>query len=464
MSPDWLQDLEGSLPPGTCRAPAPGELDEPRGRWRGRAGIVAAPRSTDEVAAVVRFAAARGIAVVPRGGGTGLVGGQTLPEGAPILLSLDRMARIRGVYPVENVVIAEAGAILSDLQAAAAARDRLFPLSWAAEGSVRLGGALATNAGGLNVIRYGTAREVCLGIEAVLPSGAVMRGLKRLRKDNTGYDIRNLLIGSEGTLGVITAASMRLFPRPARQGTALFAVPGPEAGLDVLARAQEMGGVSGFELISGQGLRFLSETGARVRQPFAEPPDWSVLIDLGLGAEDDPDARLERLFSEASGAGLALDGVIARSGEQRRGLWAVRESIPEANRAIGAIVSNDISLPQSRIPDFLDACGRRLREVAADLRINCFGHLGDGNLHYNLFPPRGGDRSDYGHLADRLRDIVDAEVMGRDGSFSAEHGIGRLKVAELERYGDPARLDAMRAIKAALDPEGIMNPGAVLRG
>ncbi len=413
---------------------------------------------------MVRFAGQRRVPIVPRGGGTGLVGGQTLPEAAPILLSLERMQAVRGVHPAENVLIAEAGAIIADLQSAAAAAGRLFPLSWAAEGSVRLGGALATNAGGLNVIRYGTTREVCLGVEAVLPSGEILHGLKRVRKDNTGYDIRNLLVGSEGTLGVITAAAMRLFPRPARQGTALFVVRDPAAALEVLARALDLGGVSGFELISGQGLAFLQETAAAVRQPFAEAPAWSVLVDLGLGPEDDPDARLERLFGEALEAGLVSDGVIAQSEAQRDALWAVRETIPEANRAIGAIVSNDISLPQSEIPDFLEACGARLAEVVPGLRVNCFGHLGDGNLHYNLFPPRGGSRADYSDRAEDLRGIVDTEVMARGGSFSAEHGIGRLKVAELERWGDPAKLNAMRAIKAALDPLGIMNPGAVLRG
>lgn len=464
MTHGWLEELSRRLPPGRLRAAGEGDLTEPRGQWRGRAGIVAVPRDTGEVAEIVRFAARRGVPVVPRGGGTGLVGGGTLPEGEPILLSLERMTAIRGVHPMENVVVAEAGAILTDLQEAAAKADRLFPLSWAAEGSVRLGGALATNAGGLNVIRYGTTREVCLGIEAVLPTGEVMHGLKRLRKDNTGYDLRNLLIGAEGTLGVITAATMRLFPRPARLGTALLVVRGPEAALKLLSLAQRRGGVSAFELISGQGLRFLSEAGAAVRQPFATPPPWSILVELGVGPEEDPDAMLERLFAEGAEADLVEDGIIAQSEAQRRELWAVREMIPEANRAVGAIVSNDVSLPQSEIPDFLRACDARLGAEVAGLRINCFGHLGDGNLHYNLFPPEGGNRGDHADRAGILRDIVTDEVMARGGSFSAEHGIGRLKVDELERHGDPARLAAMRAIKAALDPAGIMNPGAVLRG
>ncbi len=462
MSPPWLADLAACLSDGALRPLGEADLTEPRGQWRGRAAAHVAPRDTDEVARLVRFAAGRGIPLVPRAGGTGLVGGQTMPEGAPILVSLDRLRRVRAVHPVENVMIAEAGVILADAQAAAAEAGRLFPLSWAAEGSARIGGALATNAGGLNVIRYGTAREVCLGIEAVMPSGEILHGLKRLRKDNTGYDIRNLLIGSEGTLGIITAAALRLFPRPARQGTAFIAVRDPAAALDLLSRATERGGVSGFELISGQGMAFLRETGKPVKLPFDRIPDWSVLVDLGLNAEEDPETRLETLFVEALEAGLVGDGVVARSEAQRRALWAVREMIPEANRAVGAIVSNDISLPLSAIPDFIDGCGARLR-AALDLRINVFGHLGDGNLHYNLFPPAGQDRAAFAHRAEALRGIVDEEVAAREGSFSAEHGIGRLKVDELERYGDPAKLAAMRAIKAALDPAGIMNPGAVLR-
>lgn len=455
-----LARLRPLLSDGCERDAGSAYLTERRGLFRGVAGAVLAPRDVDEVARIVRFAAAERVAVVPFGGGTGLVGGQLTGDGAPIVLSLERMAAIRGVWADENVLVAEAGATVAAVQDAAAGAGRLFPLSWAAEGSARIGGGLATNAGGLNVVRYGTARELCLGLEAVLPDGSVMHGLKRLRKDNTGYDLRHLLIGAEGTLGVITAASLRLFPRPATHGTATLVVPGPEAAIDLFHRAMAGEGVSAFELISGQGLRFLSETGQTVRQPFERIPDWCVLIELGLAEGADPQARLEALFVEAEAAGLVSDGVIAASEAQRRALWAVRETIPEANRAVGAIASNDIALPISAIPDFLAGCGARLA-TNADLRINAFGHLGDGNLHYNLFPVPGRTRGHYD--ADALRGIVTEEVMARDGSFSAEHGVGRLKVATLERYGDPARLAAMRAIKSALDPAGIMNPGAVLR-
>ncbi|RVT82802.1 FAD-binding oxidoreductase [Rhodobacteraceae bacterium CCMM004] len=455
--------LAAALSADAVRAAEPHELVEPRGQWQGRAACVALPRSTAEVAAAVGVAARLRVPVVPYGGGTGLVGGQVMPDGvAPILLSLARMTAIRDVDPAGGTMTVEAGAILSDVQAAAAEAGRLFPLSLASEGSARIGGLLSTNAGGVNVLRYGTARELCLGVEAVLPDGSVMHGLRRLRKDNTGYDLRHLLIGAEGTLGVITAAVLRLYPRPARQGTALIAVRDPAAAVELLGRALAGEGVSAFELISGQGLRFLSETGVPVRQPFADPPAWSVLVELGLPEDADPDARLAAVFEAAVEDGLASDGVVAQSAAQRRDLWHLRETIPEANKRVGAIVSNDISLPIAAVPDFLTAADARIR-AAGRFRINAFGHLGDGNLHYNVFPPEGVSKADIADRAADLREIVETEVAARAGSFSAEHGVGRLKVATLERYGDPARLAAMRAIKAALDPLGIMNPGAVLR-
>ena len=463
LTPGLLETLRAELSCGTLREVTPAYLSEPRGQWRGEAAAVLAPRDTDEVARVVRFANRHRIAIVPWGGGTGLVGGQVMPGGpAPILISLERMTTIRGVYPSENALVADAGAILSDVQAAAAEAGRLFPLSLASEGSARIGGLLSTNAGGVNVLRYGNARDLTLGIEAVLPSGEILHGLKRLRKDNTGYDLRHLLVGAEGTLGIVTAAALRLFPQPERQGMAMMAVPSPAAALDLLGVAQRGGDLSMFELISGQGLHFLAEAGLPVKPPFADPPDWCVLIDLGLSADADPQARLEAIFAEGLEAGLVSDGVIAQNDGQRQSLRAVRETIPEANKRIGAIVSNDISLPLSEIPGFIEAMPAVLSKIAP-VRVNCFGHLGDGNLHYNLFPAEGRTAKDYADHAPDLRAAVDSEAMARGGSFSAEHGIGRLKVGTLERYGGPAKLAAMRAIKRALDPEGIMNPGAVLR-
>lgn len=456
--------LARQLPEGTLRQATPAHLEEPRGRYRGVAGPVLAPASTQEVACIVRACAQARVGLVPYGGGTGLVGGQLLPDGpAPVILSLERMSGVRQVLARENVLVADAGAILADVQSAAAAADRLFPLSLASEGSARVGGCLATNAGGVNVLRYGNARDLCLGIEAVLPDGAVFNGLTRLRKDNTGYDLRNLLIGSEGTLGVITAATLRLFPRPASVGTALVVVPDPAAALDLLALAgQELGtNISAFELISGMGLRFLVEELPAVRQPFAQPPAWMVLIETGMAAGQDAQAALERLFVAALEQDLVLDGVIAQSRTQRAEFWSLREHIPEANRKIGSISSHDISVPLEAIPAFIDEGGARLAAIGA-FRVNCFGHLGDGNLHYNVFPAPGQDRHSYEPQREAIKRCVHDLVAEMGGSVSAEHGIGRLKVADLQRYGDATKLGVMRAIKNALDPHGIMNPGAVL--
>ena len=461
----FLEAIAAALPPDTLRPPEPRYLQEPRGRWLGRAGAVALPRSADEVAVILRACGAAQVGVVPWGGGTGLVGGQTLSAGpVPLILSLERMDRVRAVYPEEGVMLAEAGVTLAGARAAAAAAGRLLPLSLASEGSCRIGGNLATNAGGVNVLRYGNARDLCLGLEAVLPDGQVWHGLKRLRKDNTGYDLRGLLIGAEGTLGVITAASLRLFPRPAREGAAMLAVTDPAAALALLAIAQEVAGegLSALELIHRQGMDFMAETGFAFRAPLEPMPDWMVLIDLGLSARDDPEARLVAIFEAGLAAGLVTDGTVAQSEAQRAAFWAIRETIPLANRKVGAISSHDISLPLSEIAGFVISAEAALAALVP-MRVNCFGHLGDGNLHYNLFPVKGKSAVDYKDLRDDIKGLVHDLVDSLGGSVSAEHGIGRLKVADLERYGDPAKLAAMRAIKAALDPVGIMNPGAVLR-
>ena len=458
-------ELRARLPHAAFRLLEPRYLEEPRGRWHGGDALLVAPGSAAEVAEVLRVARDARVAVVPYGGGTGLVGGQ-IAEGAPrpVLLSLERMTAIREVLPLENVAVVEAGAILADIRAAAENAGRLFPLSLASEGSARIGGLLATNAGGVGVLRYGNARDLCLGIEAVLPDGSVMQGLKRLRKDNTGYDLKNLLIGAEGTLGVITAAALRLFPRPEAEGAAFVVVPSPRAALDLLALARDrLGeGVSAFELISGQAFAFLAEHVPDQRLPFAERPDWAVLIDVGLSGGLDPAEALTELFAAAFERELVSDGVIARSEAQRADFWAVRERIPEANRAVGAVASHDISVPLSAIPEFIERGAAAVARVA-EVRLNCFGHMGDGNLHYNVFPAAGRVKADYADVAGTISRAVHDLAHGMGGSVSAEHGIGRLKVADLERYGDPAKLAAMRAIKAALDPAGIMNPGAVLR-
>ncbi|MEH6644794.1 FAD-binding oxidoreductase [Sulfitobacter sp.] len=461
----FAEKLRAALPEGTLHEATANYLEEPRGRYAGQAGLLAKPRTVQEVSTLIRMAAEARVGVVPYGGGTGLVGGQVAEEGAiPLILSLERMTAIRSVYPDENVLVAEAGAILADVQNAAEAAERLFPLSLAAEGTARIGGNLATNAGGTGVLRYGNARDLCLGLEAVLPDGQIWNGLTRLRKNNTGYDLRHLLIGAEGTLGVITAATLKLFARPAKTGTALLVVEDPESALKLLSMARELFGemVSAFELIHRQGFDFLTETMPDVRQPFATPPEWCVLIDLGLAADMDPQASLETLFANALEAGLVSDGLIAQSTAQAQDFWAIRESIPEANRRVGSISSHDISVPLGAIPEFIEQAGARLAQMG-DFRINCFGHVGDGNLHYNVFPQVGRIRDDHENQRDTIKTCVHDLTHELGGSISAEHGVGRLKVGDLEKYGDPAKLSAMRAIKAALDPVGIMNPGAVLR-
>ena len=466
VTPEVVETLRTALPEGALREITPNYLEEPRGRWAGQAGVVVAPEDVEGVSQVIRLAHDARVPVIPYGGGTGLVGGQINTEGpAPILLSLERMRAIRGIYPEENAMVVEAGAILSDVHDAALEADRLYPLSIAAKGSARIGGLLSTNAGGVNVLRYGNARELCLGIEAVLPGGQIYHGLKRLRKDNAGYDLKDLLIGGEGTLGVITAATLRLAPRPAGDGTALMVVDSPQAALSLLAMARNhMGeGVSAFELMHRAGLEFLAQTLPDIRQPFAEMPEWFVLIDAGLARGLDPAEALEALFGEALEAGLVSDGMIAQSEAQRHEFWEVREQIPEANRLIGSVSSHDISLPMGAIPEFIATAPAHIAALG-DFRINCFGHLGDGNLHYNVFPSLGKTRADHEHQRDEIKRVVHDLVHEMEGSVSAEHGIGRLKVDDLERYGDTAHLSAMRAIKAALDPMGIMNPGAVLRG
>jgi FAD/FMN-containing dehydrogenase len=317
-----------------------------------------------------------------------------------VILSLERMRAVRALDAVAGTMTVEAGAILSDIHDAAEAEGLIFPLTLASQGSARIGGLLSTNAGGVNVIRYGNARDLCLGIEAVLPDGSVMHTLSGLRKNNMGYDLRHLLIGAEGTLGVITAATLRLFPKPATTGAALMVVPDAAAALGLLrlAQARVGAGLSAFEIMHRMGLDFLREVGPEVRHPFAEPPDWMCLIDLGMGVGDDPAGALETLFAEGFEQGFVTDGLVAQSEAQRAEFWTLRETIPLANRRIGAISSHDISVPVAAIPGFIAKAPERLAEIG-DYRINCFGHLGDGNLHYNVFPLTGRIASD--HAAER---------------------------------------------------------------
>jgi len=457
----FLAQLGAALPAGVLGEVAPHYLHEPRGRLTGRAAAIARPQSVAEVACILRHCAQARVGVIPYGGGTGLVGGQVAPAGPPpLLLSLERMAQVRAVYAEENVMIAEAGCILAHMQQVAQEHGRLFPLSLASEGSAQIGGLLSTNAGGVNVLRYGTARDLCLGVEAVLPDGAVLHGLSRLRKNNMGYDLRHLLIGAEGTLGVITAAALRLFVRPEDHATALLPLASPQAALQLLHLARQQVGeaISAFELMHRQGLVFMAEVLPELSQPFAAPPPWCVLVEIATAAG--AGALMEQLFASALEAGICRDGVIAQNARQRAGLWSLREHLPEANRRIGAISSHDLSLPLGVIADFVADMDAQMQRLGP-LRVNCFGHLGDGNLHYNVYPPDGEAGKEWRKLSSRVTRLVHDTTHAHGGVISAEHGIGRAKVADLRRYGDPAKLHAMGAIKGALDPHGIMNPGAL---
>ncbi len=460
----FVEKLTALLPNEVFRDLEPRYLEENRGRFTGSGGILLAPRTTNEVATIVKAAFDAKVGIVPYGGGTGLVGGQISADGPTrIILSLERMTAIRSIHPFENVLVAEAGAILADVQQAATDIDRLFPLSLAAEGSARIGGILSTNAGGVNVLRYGNARDLCLGLEVVTPSGDIWNGLTRLRKNNTGYDLRNLMIGAEGTLGIITAAALKLHPIPATIGTAVMAVRDPQAALELLSMANDAvaGGVSAFELMHKQGFEFLSETMPQVRLPFEDMPEWMVLIEVGLPQGLDPATCLENLFVTAHAAGLVSDGHIAQNQAQATDFWTVRESIPEANRHIGSVSSHDISVPLEALPEFITR-GTAAISNLGPFRVNCFGHVGDGNLHFNVFPPKGRDKAEFTNQRDAIKSTVHDLTHELGGSVSAEHGIGRLKVGDLQRYSDPTKLAMLRAIKTALDPMGIMNPGAVL--
>ncbi|HRO11520.1 MAG TPA: FAD-binding oxidoreductase [Amaricoccus sp.] len=460
-----LERLSAALGPGGVVPAEPRYLEEPRGRFAGRAAAVLRPASTEAVAAAVAICAEARTGIIPYSGGTGLVGGQVMGEGPlPVVLSFERMNRIRDVDLADGVMIVEAGCVLADVHAAAAAAGRVFPLTLASEGSARIGGLLGTNAGGVNVLRYGNARDLCLGVEAVMADGSVMHGLRRVAKDNMGYDLRHLLIGSEGTLGLITAASLRLHPRPGETATAWAAVTSPDAALALLnALRDALGGtISAFELIGVEGLAFLAEKMPSVPQPPAMGTDWRVLVEAADAAGAGTRARLEAALMAGLEAGGVAEVLVAQSEAQRAVFWGVRETIPEANRLVGAISSHDISVPPARIGEFVARGAPLVARFDPELRINCFGHLGDGNLHYNVFPPQGRSRALYDSLRAPVKRAVYDLVHELGGSVGAEHGVGRLKVEDLVRYGDPAMVAAMRAIKAALDPQGVLNPGAVL--
>ncbi|MEF7616108.1 FAD-binding oxidoreductase [Aquincola sp. MAHUQ-54] len=439
---------------------------EQRRRWPGQALAVARPGSTAEVAAVLRLAAAHGASVVPQGGNTGLVGGG-VPDatGRQLVLSLTRMNRVRGIDAANLTMTAEAGCVLQALQAAARAQGLLFPLSLAAEGSCTIGGNLATNAGGTQVLRYGNTRELCLGLEVVTAQGEVWSGLSGLRKDNTGYDLRDLFIGSEGTLGVITAATLKLYPQPVATLTALAACPSLEACVALLmrARARLGAGLTAFEVMNRLALALVARHFPQCAQPLPGAA-WTVLLEQSDGeSEAHARALFEGLLEAALEDGVVLDAAVAGSLAQSKALWQLRESIPQAQSAEGQNIKHDIALPVSAIPGFVATTDAALAAAFPGAALVNFGHLGDGNLHYNVQAPPGMAPAEFiaRHEAAVNRIVYDA-VDARGGSISAEHGIGHLKRDELAARKSPVALGLMRAVKQALDPQGLLNPGRVL--
>lgn len=453
----WTDDAEVMRP----------HLEDWRGLYRGNARMVVKPANTEEVAEVVAACAAARIPIVPQGGNTSLCGGSTPDaEGLSIVLSLARMNRVRAMDPDNHTITVEAGCVLQDIQSKAADADRYFPLSLAAEGSCMIGGNLSTNAGGVNTLRYGNARELVLGIEAVLPDGRILNGLTGLRKDNTGYDLRNLLVGAEGTLGIITAAVLKLFPKPTDQRSAFCAVPNLEAAVKLLARARAESGdaVEAFEFIPRLVMDLVLDHIPDTEDPLQERYAFYVLMELVSTATntDDLGARMEAILETAFEDGLVLDAAIAQSEAHRQAFWKLRENASEAQKLEGPSIKHDVSVPVSGIAAFYDKAFEKVREVSSDVRLVGFGHVGDGNLHYNLQAPKGTDEKTFFARWSEFNHAVHEVVAEMGGSISAEHGIGRLKRDELTHYKDPVALAVMRSIKATLDPHGIMNPGKVL--
>jgi len=440
-----------------------------RRRSHGKSLAVVRPASTAEVAAVVRACHESGTSIVPQGGNTGLsVGSTPDTSGTQVVLSLQRLHAVRGIDRDNLTLTVEAGCILQNVQQAAADAGLLFPLSLAAEGSCTIGGNLGTNAGGTQVVRYGNARELCLGLEVVTPQGEIWDGLKGLRKDNTGYDLRDLFIGSEGTLGVITAATLKLFPQPAARLTAWAAVPSMESAVRLLGLAhQQLGaGLTGFEVMGQFALSLVVRHMPQLRVPFAdmaEAPYCVLLENSDSESEEHARSRFEALLEMAFEEGCVLDAVVAESIAQAKGLWHVRESIPLAQAEEGLNIKHDISVAASRIPAFVAHADALLQAEIPGVRLVNFGHLGDGNLHYNVQAPAEGDPKAFlREQEERVNHLVYEAVAKFGGSFSAEHGVGALKVDKLQKYQSPVALGMMRAIKQALDPKGIMNPGCVL--
>jgi FAD/FMN-containing dehydrogenase len=458
---DVVSKLKSVLgPEGWSQDPArlQPKLVEWRGTWKGETPLLVLPKTVEEVSAVVGICHQHGAAITPQGGNTGLVGGQ-IPQGE-VLLSLERMRRVREVAPLEDVMVVEAGLTLLEAQEAAASADRFFPLSLAAEGTATVGGVISTNAGGTAVIRYGVARDLVLGLEAVLPNGEIFRGLKRLRKDNTGYDLKQLLIGAEGTLGVVTAAALKLFPVMRSRATAIVGVATPQDALELLATAKTEtgGGVETFELMGRSGLEMVLTHIPDVREPLEGRHAWYVLIELVSGEPEAAPAAMERVLTEAFERGLVEDAAVAQNDTQSAAFWRLREDMPAAEKAAGGGWKHDVSVPLSRVPAFLEQANAAVLQRWPGARFVSFGHMGDGNIHYNVVHPIDVPAAEFQALRDEGAKVVHDVVHALEGSISAEHGLGVMKSAEALTYKDPVQVAAMRAVRDALDPKRVMNP------
>ena len=441
-------------------------LHEQRGLYHGTSPLVLKPGSTEEVSAILKLATETKTAIVPMGGNTGLVGGQTPRTGsADLILSLERMNRIRDIDPVGNVIVADGGAILADIQKAADENNRLFPLSLGSEGSCRIGGNLSTNAGGTAVLAYGNMRQLCLGLEVVLPTGEIWDGLRRLKKDNTGYDLRDLFIGAEGTLGVITGAVLKLFPKPLGHKVAFAGIASVETALKLFERASSLCGaaLTGFELMPRIGVEFTTRHIPGVRDPLGAPHAWYVLIDISTSdSAETAEKLIQAVLEDGLQDGLIEDAVIASSEAQAAAIWHMRESMSHAQKPEGGSIKHDVSVPVASIPAFMREAEKAVMAAIPTARICAFGHMGDGNIHYNISQPIGADKNAFIGRWREMNGIVHAIVRAHGGSISAEHGIGQLKRDELAEIRPAIEIDLMHRIKRAFDPAGIMNPGKVL--
>ena len=441
-------------------------LVEQRGLYHGRTPLVLRPSSPKEVSEIMKLASATGTPIVPQGGNTGLVGAQQPDESAnEIIVSMERLNRIRSIDVEGNLALVEAGVVLHTLQEKVDERGRFFPLSLGSEGSCQIGGNLSSNAGGTGVLAYGNTRELCLGLEVVLPDGRILDDLRYVKKDNSGYDLKDLFIGAEGTLGIITAAVMKLFPKPQGKAVAYVGMKSPEKALELLLLAQKKAGsmLTGFELMAKVGMEMSLRYVKGARAPLEHESEWYVLLDLSSSHSDgEAGNKMEDILADALQQGIIEDASIAQSVGQQKEFWRLREDMSPAQKLEGGSIKHDISVPIASIPDFISEAAKIIEAISPGARIVCFGHMGDGNLHYNVSQPVGADKQAYLSLWGEMNHRIHTLVMSYNGSFSAEHGIGQLKRKELVAFKSPVALSLMRSIKQLFDPKNIMNPGKML--